>query len=124
MHRHRISHRLLLLLALGLALALPQAASAHAVVTAHSLQEQPIQVGQPTVVKLFFNSTIEFALSKVQLLSGDDAHQTVPIKSGKKRGELNIHLPGLEAGNYALRYKVFAADGHLTEDVLRFRVTP
>jgi methionine-rich copper-binding protein CopC len=92
------------------------------VVTAHTLQEQPVKPGQPSAVALFFNSTIEFSLSKVQLVSGNDAHQTLPIKPGKKRGELLIELPALEAGNYALKYKVFAADGHLTEDVLRFRV--
>ena len=97
---------------------------AHAVVTAHTLQEQSVKPGHPTTVALFFNSTIEFSLSKVQLVSGNDVHQTMPIKAGKKRGELLIELPALEAGNYALKYKVFAADGHLTDDVLRFRVAP
>lgn len=112
------------LLVLSLAMAAAPTAHAHAVVTANTLQEQPVKPGHPTMVALFFNSSIELALSKVQLVSGNDEHRTVPIKPGKKRGELLIELPALEAGNYALKYKVFAADGHLTDDVLRFRVAP
>jgi methionine-rich copper-binding protein CopC len=33
-----------------------------------------------------------------------------------------IAVPALAAGKYALRYKVLAADGHVTENVLRFEV--
>jgi len=124
MHRILFPRWPLFLLALYLAALPARSVHAHAVVTAHTLQEQPVKPGQPTAVALFFNSTIEFSLSKVQLVSGNDVHHTVPIKAGKKRGELLIELPALEAGNYALKYKVFAAEGHLTEDILRFRVAP
>ena len=36
---------------------------------------------------------------------------------------LVVALPALTAGHYALKYKVLAADGHVTESVLRFQVT-
>lgn len=124
MHTIPFFRRSMLLLVLSVTMIAAPCARAHAVVTAHTLQEQPVKPGHPTVVALFFNSTIEFSLSKVQLVSGNDVHQTMPIKAGKKRGELLIELPALDAGNYALKYKVFAADGHLTDDVLRFRVAP
>lgn len=101
-----------------------ETAYAHAVITATSLQETPVKPNSPTEVALFFNSGIEFKLSKVQLVSKGDKHQTLKIKRGKERGELLIELPGLTEGEYVLKYKVFAADGHLTDDLLRFRVAP
>jgi methionine-rich copper-binding protein CopC len=33
-----------------------------------------------------------------------------------------VKVPPLAAGRYGLRYKVLAADGHVTESVLRFTV--
>jgi len=33
-------------------------------------------------------------------------------------------MPALEAGKYALHYKVFAADGHITDDIIHFTVKP
>jgi hypothetical protein len=38
-------------------------------------------------------------------------------------GQMLIKVPALEEGDYAIKYKVFAADGHLTEDVIRFKVS-
>lgn len=124
MHRTLFPRWPLFLFALYFAALPAKPVHAHAVVTANTLQDLPVKPGHPTAVALFFNSTIEFSLSKVQLVSGNDVHQIMPIKPGKKRGEMLIELPALEAGNYALKYKVFAADGHLTEDILRFRVAP
>jgi len=96
---------------------------AHAVVTESSLRHNPIAIGKPTEVVLFFNSNVELALSRVFLVSKGDVYQPVEIARGKKPGEMIIHVPALGEGDYALKYKVFAADGHLTEDVIRFRVS-
>jgi len=108
--------------ALILTAALPEQACAHAVVTESSLRTNPIQINKATEVVLFFNSSVELALSRVFLVSAGDVYQAVEITNGKKPGEMLIHLPALGEGDYAIKYKVFAADGHLTEDVLRFRV--
>ncbi|MBS1213542.1 MAG: copper resistance protein CopC [Proteobacteria bacterium] len=97
--------------------------SAHAVVTESSLKHTPIEVNEATKVVLYFNSNVELALSKVFLVSKGDVYQPVQIAKGKKPGEMVIHVPALAEGDYALKYKVFAADGHLTEDVIRFRVS-
>ncbi len=97
--------------------------SAHAVVTESSLKHTPIEVNEPTKVVLYFNSNVELALSKVFLVSKGDVYQPVRIAKGKKPGEMVIDVPALGEGDYALKYKVFAADGHLTEDVIRFRVS-
>lgn len=97
--------------------------SAHAVVTESSLRHRPIEIDQATEVVLHFNSDVELALSRVFLVSKGDVYQPVKIAKGSKPGQMIIHVPALGEGDYALKYKVFAADGHLTEDVIRFRVS-
>lgn len=95
---------------------------AHAVVTESSLATEPVKPNHATTVVLFFNSNVELKLSRVFLVSAGDVYHPVEIKRGKKPGELHIQLPALEAGDYAIKYKVFAADGHLTENAIRFHV--
>ena len=99
-------------------------ASAHAVVTASSLASEPVKARHPTRVALFFNSNVELSLSKVFWVSAGDVYHTADIARGKKPGELLIQIPALEPGEYAIKYKVFAADGHLTEASIRFHVAP
>ncbi|CAG1020962.1 hypothetical protein DOJK_00679 [Patescibacteria group bacterium] len=97
---------------------------AHAVVTNYSLKAQPIHVNQESKVELFFNSKVELGLSQIFLVSKGDKHDLLKAENGAKQGQIIITVPALEAGDYAIRLKVFAADGHLTEDVIHFTVTP
>ena len=96
---------------------------AHAVVTESSLAHEPIKPNHATTVVLFFNAGVELALSRVFLVSKGDVFHPAEIQKGKKPGEVRIKLPGLDPGDYALKYKVFAADGHFTESVIRFNVS-
>ncbi|MDD2725180.1 MAG: copper resistance protein CopC [Methylovulum sp.] len=98
-------------------------AYAHAVVTEDSLKTTPIHAQQATKVELSFNSKIELGLSQIFLVSKGDKHTLLEIAKGHKQGQIIIHVPALESGDYALRLKVFAADGHLTEDVIHFSVS-
>ncbi|BCX81537.1 copper resistance protein C [Methylomarinovum caldicuralii] len=102
--------------------ALPATAWAHAVVVRSSLDRQAPVPGRATEVHLFFNSDVEPLLSIVYLVSSGDRKQSLELRHGPKPGELIIALPPLTPGEYALQYKVFAADGHITEDVLKFNV--
>ncbi|MEQ1560087.1 MAG: copper resistance CopC family protein [Methyloglobulus sp.] len=97
---------------------------AHAVVTDHSLRIEQPTANQAKRIELTFNSKIELGLSQVYLVSKGDKHTLLTISEGTKRGNVAVDLPALSAGEYALRYKIFAADGHLTEDVIHFSVTP
>ncbi len=97
-------------------------ALAHAVVTESSLQTRPVQPQQPTTVVLNFNAGVELALSRVYLVSKGDIHHPAVIEAGKKPGEVLVRLPALSEGEYAIKYKIFAADGHFTENVIRFDV--
>ncbi len=95
---------------------------AHAVVTDHSLKLSPVHPNQPEVVSLTFNSKIELGLSQVFLVRAGDRQEPLTFAKGKQQGVISINMPALEPGKYALKFKVFAADGHLTEDVIHFTV--
>lgn len=116
-----LSPFLLALVAL-LSLAVTSQAHAHAVVTESSLNSEPIKANHATTVMLLFNSNVELSLSRVFLVSKGDVFHPATIARGKQPGELLIKLPPLEPGDYAIKYKVFAADGHLTENNIRFHV--
>jgi len=107
---------------LSLALLQSHPAAAHAVVTDYSLKMQPIRANQPDKVVLTFNSQVEIGLSQVFLVSKGDKHDLLKIGAGDKQGQLIVEVPALAPGDYAIKFKVFAADGHLTEDVIHFSV--
>ena len=110
-----------LLLAAALALAVVDT-RAHAVIIGSSLQQSPVTAGVATSVTLRFNSGIEVALSRVFLVTESNARQVLAVHAGTKPGELVVSVPALAEGRYALKYRVFAVDGHLTDDVIRFQV--
>lgn len=97
---------------------------AHAVVTDDSLKMTPIRPNHADKVELTFNSQVELGLSQIFLVRKGDKHELLPIAKSNKRGHIVVDIPPLEIGEYALRFKVFAADGHLTEDVIHFSVNP
>ena len=97
---------------------------AHAVVTVDSLKTVPIQANQTDTISLIFNSKIELGLSQVFLVSKGDLLTPLKIGKGNQQGQMLIDLPALTKGDYALKLKVFAADGHLTEDIIHFTVVP
>ena len=95
---------------------------AHAVVTHNSLKFKPVPVNQISQVELSFNAKIELDLSEVFLVSAGDKMQTINATPGNQPGQVILDLPALAPGEYAIKLKIFAADGHLSEDLLRFFV--
>jgi methionine-rich copper-binding protein CopC len=116
--------RKLCLLSLLLLTCYQSTASAHAVVTDYSLKIAPIKANKDDKVTLNFNSKIEIGLSQVFLVSTGDQLTPLTIANGEKQGQMVVNIPALTPGDYALKLKVFAADGHLTEDVIHFKITP
>ncbi|MBS3964700.1 MAG: copper resistance protein CopC [Methylomonas sp.] len=94
----------------------------HAVVTHHSLKLKPVPVNQASQVELNFNSQVELDLSEVFLVSAGDVMTPINALPGGKPGQVMLELPALAPGEYAIKLKIFAADGHLSEDLLRFFV--
>lgn len=103
---------------------LPQPVLAHAVVTDYSLKSAVIHSHQAGKVEISFNSRIEPGLSQVFLVSKGDKQTALTINADDQPGRIIVQIPGLDEGNYALKFKIFAADGHLTEDVIYFPVVP
>lgn len=110
------------LIILCLALGQANTVAAHAVVTDYSLKIKPIQANRQDQVELTFNSQIELGLSQVFLVRKGDKHEPLHVVNGSQQGHIIVEIPPLGPGDYALRFKVFAADGHLTEDVIHFTV--
>lgn len=107
----------------SLLVALPAVACAHAVVKRSSIGDKPLAAGQPTHVTLYFNSAIVTSHTTVKLVGADGNATPLDLVPGAHEpGTLVVALPALQAGSYALHYRVLAADGHVTESVLRFRV--
>ncbi len=99
-------------------------AFAHAVLTGTSLERNTIRAGAETTVTLRFNSAIETGLSQVKLVDADRHERALPLDPAPEPGRVVVTVPPLEPGAYGLHYKIFAVDGHVTENVLRFTATP
>jgi len=102
----------------------PPRALGHAVVVRASLDQTAIPAETPRDVVLEFNSGIETKLSKVVLVAEGGDERPLELGAAGAQNELHVKVPALAAGHYGLRYKVLAADGHVTESVLRFTVEP
>ena len=96
--------------------------SAHAVLTRSSLRDTTVKANTATSVTLTFNTGIEAGLTQITL-RGEGPEQPLSASPGNQPSQLVVALPPLAAGFYALRYKVLAADGHVTEGVQRFQVS-
>lgn len=97
-------------------------AAAHAVLTRSSLEAAPVRADTPTVVTLRFNGAIEAALARVLLVDAAGQERRLEPLAADEPAELRVEVPALAPGTYGLRYKVLAADGHVTESVVRFTV--
>lgn len=95
---------------------------AHAVITESSLRKQPIPPSIPVSIALSFNSGIELPLSRFFLVNQGNNRQCLAVKNGSNPGQVIVAIPALPTGRYALLYKVFAADGHVTKNILHLTV--
>jgi copper resistance protein C len=102
----------------------PAHVQAHAVVLESSLREHPIKKDVADSIALRFNSRIELKLSRAVLVSRDRPDRPLAMVAGKTAGDVIVQLPPLPPGDYAVRYRVLAADGHITEETLRFSIAP
>ena len=102
----------------------PGPAGAHAII----LESEPAAGAKladpPPRIYLRFNSKIEKRLSRVTLAAEDGRPVPLVVKTdGSEKPDRIVLLLGLlRPGAYAVRYKVLAADGHITEGALRFIV--
>jgi len=108
----------------------PAPARAHAIVLESSPARDAQLAAAPERVVLRFNSRIEHGLSRVTIepAGGRPVALASPASAEERPApdRLVIPLRPLGPGTYVVRYRVLAADGHLTEGALRFtiRATP
>ena len=81
----------------------------------------------PAEVALRFNSRIERDFTRVTLTGAEGRPVALPVRvdapgPGAAPDRVAIPLRPLPDGVYVLRYRVLAADGHVTEGALRFTV--
>ena len=99
------------------------AAQAHAII----LESAPAQGSSgpaPRRLILRFNSRLERSLCSVQLVGpGQRVVALLRQEPDTPPDTLAYPLPPLAAGTYQARWKVMAADGHVTEGAVAFTVT-
>jgi copper resistance protein C len=96
--------------------------SAHAILVRSSIGDRPMAADTAASVTLRFNAGIEAKLSKVVLIDAQHTERALSVAAGGSAGELTVDVPALAPGTYGLRYRVLAADGHLTDGLLKFTV--
>jgi copper resistance protein C len=99
-------------------------AQGHAII----LESEPRQdeaVAAPKRLVLHFNSRLEKSLCSVQLLGGPRQRSValLRLEADAAPDTLAYPLPPLAPGSYQARWKVMAADGHVTEGAVSFTVT-
>lgn len=98
-------------------------AHAHAIIL-ESVPSQAESVASPKRLVLRFNSRLEKPLCSVQLVG--PRQTTIALlrrEADSPADTLAYALPPLEPGAYQARWKVMAADGHVTEGTVLFTVT-
>jgi hypothetical protein len=105
---------------------IPAAASAHAIVLESSPPPGAVLARPPAQITLRFNSKIEKRFTRLTLAAGHQppAPVTAPSDEPAAPDRLVIPVRSLAPGDYTLRYRVLAVDGHITEGALRFTVEP
>ena len=82
-------------------------------------------VAAPKRLVLRFNSRLEKPLCSVQLVGGPGQRSVALLRpeADAAPDTLAYPLPPLPPGSYRARWKVMAADGHVTEGAVAFTVT-
>lgn len=102
----------------------------HPIVLESSVIHDSVLARAPGEVTLRFNSKIEPRLTRATITKDDGRPVPLPLSVTDVNGNshrvpdrLVIPLRPLPRGTYVIRYKVLAADGHVTEGALRFIVS-
>ena len=112
------------LLAALIVVSSPGLAAAHALVVESRPPAGAKLAEPPAEIYLRFNSKLEKRLSHATISTEKGKPVALPIATdGHDRPDrLVLPLAPLAPGNYLVRYKVLAVDGHITEGILRFSV--
>jgi len=102
----------------------PSTSWAHAILIDSTVRQDARLTAAPKTIRLRLNSRIEHGLSRFTLERNGRQEGTALQAEPRGPDRILVHLPALARGTSVLRYRVLAADGHITEGVLRFHLTP
>lgn len=124
MIRAALRAALALVFALACGFAAAPRVLAHAIVLESSPTHDAVLTESPGRIILRFNSRIEAALSRVTIEAVNGKAVALPAArdAGPEANRLMVPVGPLAPGTYVVRYRVLAADGHVTEGALRFSV--
>lgn len=99
-------------------------ARAHAIIL-ESAPRHEESLASPKRLVLRFNSRLEKPLCSVQLIGPRQKPIALLRQDLDTAADtLSYTLPPLDPGPYQARWKVMAADGHVTEGIVLFTITP
>ena len=84
----------------------------------------------PAKVELWFNELLEDGFNSIEVIRASDLSSKTPPNLAKGKPKLDpadgthleIELPALEPGEYAIQYRVLSRDGHTAPGRVMFRV--
>lgn len=104
--------------------AVPGAALAHAKLVKSDPARRAVLAKPPSAVRLWFNETLEPAFSNASVHGVDgsviSAARAQVARDDPKR--LELALPALPPGEYAVKYQVLSVDGHTVKSGFSFTV--
>src|SRR5215469_4337243 len=84
----------------------------------------------PAKVELWFNELLEDGFNSIEVIRAADLSDKQPVNLAKEKPKvdpadathLEMEMPALEPGEYAIQYRVLSRDGHTAPGRLMFRV--
>ena len=105
-----------------LLLAAPHGASAHAIIVSSQPSAGSTVSKDAVAIRLRFNSRIDHARSRLQLLAPDGAEQVLTITASAPADELDAEAQALAPGAWRIRWQVLSVDGHITRGEIPFTI--
>jgi methionine-rich copper-binding protein CopC len=96
--------------------------SAHALLESVTPKAGSTVQGPEVALLLHFNTKIDNARSRLELLTPDKKTVVLKIEPSEKAGDVVSHARDLKQGSYTLRWQVLAIDGHITRGDVPFVV--
>jgi methionine-rich copper-binding protein CopC len=106
----------------ALVLAIATLAFGHAVLVEATPAANATVPGPDIMIQLRFNSRIDAARSRIDLVLPDQSLRMAPLERQSSPATLSSHITGAGSGAYRLRWQVLAADGHITRGEVPFQV--
>jgi methionine-rich copper-binding protein CopC len=123
-----------ILVSAGIAIILIWLGTASALAHAQLIKAVPADRAElkqaPAKVELWFNELLEDGFNSIEVIRADDLSNKNPVNLAKGKPKvdpadathLEVELPALEPGEYAIQYRVLSRDGHTAPGRVMFRV--